>query len=152
MMHWLPYLLHFAGLGMILLAVAHIPISRELQWREEAARMSPASASIFHVHTLFICVTLVLMGLPAFLVPHVFLQETQLGAWVCWSYAAFWGLRLIVQWFVFPSSLWRGKRRETVIHYLFTLIWLALTLLFATCGLLQSMASTHFFRITRVQP
>ncbi len=121
----------------MLLALAHLPMSRSLRWREEAARMSAASEAVFHVHTLFVCVMLVMMGLPALLSPQVFLDRSGAGAWLAWSYAAFWALRLYVQWFVFPATLWRGRRLETAMHGLFTVIWIALTALFAACGLVQ---------------
>ena len=62
----LTILLRVAGAGLILLAGLHLPIGRHLKWREEAARLSPVNASIFHVHTFFICFVLVMMGLPCF--------------------------------------------------------------------------------------
>ena len=99
--------------------------------------MSPASASVFHVHTLFVCAVLVLMGLPALFAPTIFVERTRAALWMNWSYVAFWALRLYVQWCVFPRTLWRGKRLETRMHVMFTVIWIGLTILFALCGLLQ---------------
>ncbi|MCU0633415.1 MAG: hypothetical protein MUE41_00975 [Gemmatimonadaceae bacterium] len=130
--------LRVAGAGLLLLAIAHVPIARQLRWREEAARLSAANAAIFHVHTLFICAMLVLMGLPALLAPELFIVPSRAGAWLAWSFAAMWGLRLYVQWFVFPQHLWRGKAFETAMHLLFTVIWSGLTALFVVCGLVQA--------------
>ena len=137
MIDWLQPLLRVAGAGMILLALAHVPMSRTLQWRREAALMSDASAAVFHVHTLFVCAVLVLMGLPALLSPQIFIEPTLAGSWLSWSFTAFWALRLFAQWFVFPSALWRGRQRETAIHVLFTVVWMGLIALFVTCGVLQ---------------
>jgi hypothetical protein len=134
----LALLLRGAGVGLIALALAHIAIARRLNWRDEARRMSPANASIFHVHTFFVCVGLVLMGLPALLAPQIFVARTPAGAWITWSIAAFWALRLCVQWFVYPTSLWRGKRLETVLHVVFSIVWIGLTALFTACGLVQT--------------
>jgi hypothetical protein len=134
---WLPVLLRIAGVGMIALAIAHIFMSRVLRWREEAARMSPASESVFHVHTLFVCATLVMIGLPASVAPHIFLERTEAGAWMTWTCSVFWLLRRFVQWFVFPRTLWRGKPFETRMHIMFTIIWTGLTALFVACGLVQ---------------
>ena len=61
-----------------------------------------------------------------------------------WSYAAFWAIRLYFQWFVYRADLWRGKRMETAMHFWFTLIWTALALLFAACGLAQMDAPPPF--------
>jgi hypothetical protein len=137
MTHVLSPLLRFAGAGLILLALTHIPMSKRLRWREEAARMSLSSASVFHVHTLFVCAVLVLMGLPALLAPDIFLDPTRAGRWIAWSYAAFFALRLFAQWFVFPRALWRGKPFETQMHLVFTMIWLGLVVLFVACGMMQ---------------
>jgi hypothetical protein len=55
-----------------------------------------------------------------------------------WSFSAFWFTRLYVQWLVYEVDLWRGKRMETTVHWWFTLVWTALALLFAACGLHQA--------------
>ena len=133
----LAVLLRVAGAGLILLAVLHIPISRHLRWREESERMSLASASVFRVHTFFICVVLALMGLPALVSPQIFLEPSTAGAWLTWSIAAFWALRLFFQFFVYPAELWRGKRFETAMHVWFSLVWASLMVVFVLCGLVQ---------------
>ncbi len=133
----LPWLLRSAGAGLILLAVLHIPVGRHLQWARDAARLTPVNAAIFKVHNFFICVVLVMMGLPCVFAPIIFLARTGAGAWLTWSFAGFWTLRLYCQWLVYPATLWRGKPMETGFHYWFTLVWLALALLFTFCGLVQ---------------
>jgi len=131
-------LLRAAGVGLILLAVVHIPIGRHLKWRDDAARLTPLNASIFHVHTFFICLVLLMMGLPCLLDPLVFLEKSRAGAWLAWSFSGFWFIRLYVQWFVYQADLWRGKRMETIVHWCFTFLWTALSVLFAACGLWQA--------------
>jgi len=100
----LSVLVRVAGMILILLAALHLPIGRHLKWREESARLSPANAAIFHVHTFFICFVLVMMGLPCLLEPSVLLEKSHAGAWLAWSFSAFWTTRLFVQWFVLPKS------------------------------------------------
>ncbi len=131
-------LLRIAGAGLILLVIVHHPIGRHLKWREDAERLSPVNASIFRVHTFFICLVLVMMGLPCLFDPRVFLEPTRAGKWLAWSFSAFWAIRLYVQWFVYQADLWRGKRVETFVHLCFTLVWTALTALFAACALWQA--------------
>lgn len=130
--------LRIAGLGLIALAILHVPIARHLRWKEDAARMSETNADIFHVHAFFICVALTLMGLPCLLDPAVFLEKSRSGAWGAWSLAAFWALRLWCQWFVYRRTLWQGKRFETAMHWFFSAIWLGLTTLFGICAAHQS--------------
>src|SRR4051812_11613155 len=112
----LTVLLRVAGAGLILLAGLHVPIGRHLKWREDAARLSEVNASIFRVHAFFICFILVIMGLPCLLEPSVFLESSHAGAWLAWSFSAFWTTRLFFQWYVYPRNLWRGKRMETIVH------------------------------------
>ena len=137
MIEALPILLRMAGVGLITLALLHIPISRHLKWSEDVARLTPVNASIFHVHNFFICLVLILMGLPCVFDPQVFIEKSRAGAWVSWSFAAFWAARLYCQWFVYRADLWRGKRMETRVHWWFTFVWLALTTLFSLCAAVQ---------------
>ena len=137
MTSFLPILLRIAGGGLILLALLHLPIGRHLRWSEDSRNLTPVNAAIFHVHTFFICLVLVLMGLPCLIEPTVFLAPTRSSLWVSWSFAAFWAIRLSFQWFVYAPELWRGKRFETGMHVGFTLVWTALTALFTACGAVQ---------------
>ena len=137
MIELLTIALRIAGGGLILLALLHIPISRRLNWRDDFARLTPINASIFSVHSFFICVLLVMMGLPCVWDPMVFLEKSRAGKWITWSFASFWALRLYFQWFVYRADLWRGKRMETSVHWVFTFVWSALTALFALCGSVQ---------------
>ena len=121
MMETLTILLRIAGAGLLLLAVLHIPIGKQLKWREDAKRLTPVNTSIFHVHTFFICMVLVMMGLPCLLEPGVFLEKSRAGAWLAWSACGFWALRLYFQWFVYPANLWpwqaNGNGGSHLVHY-----------------------------------
>lgn len=129
--------LRLAGVGLIVLAWAHLPMARRLKWGDESRRMSAVNASIFQVHALFIAVMLVIMGLPCLLAPDVWLEPSRAGAWWSWSFAGFWAIRCYCQWFVYGSDLWRGRRLETAMHLLFSVVWVALTTLFGACGAWQ---------------
>jgi hypothetical protein len=130
--------LRIAGAGLILLALLHIPISRHLNWREDVAQLTPINASIFHVHNFFICIVLVMMGLPCVLDPMMFLEPSRAARWITWLFAGFWAIRLYFQWFVYRAELWRGKLMETCVHWWFTFVWISLTTVFALCGSVQA--------------
>ena len=144
MIETLTLLLRIAGAGLLLLAFLHIPIGKQLKWQEDAKQLTPMNASVFHVHTFFICVVLVMMGLPSLLDPSIFLEKSRAGAWLTWSISGFWALRLYFQWFVYQADLWRGKRLETAIHLWFTLVWAGLASLFGVCGWWQAGWITNF--------
>ena len=134
----LTLLLRIAGGGLFLLALLHIPIGKRLQWSDDVKRLTPVNAAVFHVHTFFICLVLVMMALPCLLDPAIFLTPTRAGAWISWSFSGFWAVRLYFQWFVYRADLWRGKRMETAVHWWFTFIWTGLTALFGACGAMQA--------------
>jgi len=138
MIDLLALLLRVAGAGLILLAVLHIPIGKQLRWIEDCKQLTPVNASIFHVHTFFICLVIVMMALPCLFDPAVFLTPSRAGAWLSWSFAAFWLVRLYFQWFVYKVDLWRGKRMETAVHWWFTFVWIALSGVFGACGAVQA--------------
>ncbi|MEI7928086.1 MAG: hypothetical protein WCH40_06005 [Verrucomicrobiales bacterium] len=133
----LEWLLRVAGAGLILLAVLHIPISRELKWKDEGKRLSPMNESVFHVHTFFVCLVLVMMALPSLLAPEALLERSEIGKWTTVSWSIFWLIRLYCQWFVYRSELWKGKRMETVIHYWFTLVWIYLATVYGAAAACQ---------------
>lgn len=134
----LPLLLRLAGAGLILLALLHVPIGHKLRWAEDCKNLTPANAAIFRVHTFFICLVLVMMGAPSLLEPGVLLNPSRAGGWLAWSITGFWTARLYCQWFVYRAELWRGKRMETAIHWIFTFVWLALATVFGLCGCVQA--------------
>lgn len=120
--------LRLTGLGLIFLALMHVGFPRYFKWKEELRPLMQVNREMFIVHTVFIAVVLVLMGLPMLVAPQVLLERSGLGAWAGAGFCFFWLLRLIIQWFGYSWSLWRGKRFETIIHFLFTGLWFWLAL------------------------
>ena len=89
-------LLQILGIVLILLALLHVIFPRYFRWKEELAGLSLINREIMGVHTFFIALTVVLMGL--LLVSSAeLLTTTLLGRRICAGMALFWGLRLICQ-------------------------------------------------------
>ena len=137
MIEFLPILLRIAGAGLIGLAFLHLPIARYLKWHEEAARMSELNATVFHVHTFFVCVVLVAMGLPALIDPAIFLTPTRAAGWGTWSLTVFWSLRFVFQWTTYRPEWWKGKPFENSMHWFFSFVWLYLVFVFGACAFIQ---------------
>jgi hypothetical protein len=115
--------LRIAGALQIALAAAHLAFPKRFQWKEELARLSLLNRQIFIVHTLVLCFVLLLFGSLSLLAPHTLLDATPLARFVLGGIAAFWALRLVVQWCVYDSRLWRGDRFKTLMHAVLTLLW-----------------------------
>jgi hypothetical protein len=129
-------LLRIAGALQIGLAAIHVFFPARFNWREELARLSLLNRQVFVVHTVFICVVLLLMGALSLLAPQALLENSALSRLVLGGFAAFWGLRLLFQWFVYDSRLWRGDRFNTTVHVVFSAMWIYLTGVYAGALLL----------------
>ena len=129
--------LRIVGGSLILLAIAHVYFARHLNWRLDATKLSPVNRQIFHVHTFFICMILVLTGVLALCIPEALTTRSPLARLVLIGHVIFWGTRLLFQWFVYDPTHWRGHRLNTTAHVLFTLLWLYFTLTYAHALRLQ---------------
>lgn len=115
--------LRIAGLSMIVLALAHVPMTRHFRWREDAAKLTPLNRQIFHVHCFFVCLAVAMMGMLALASPETLLERSRLAMQVSGGIALFWLIRLVVQFFVYERAHWRGKGLETAAHIFFAGLW-----------------------------
>lgn len=117
------------GCALILLAMIHIIFPNYFKWKEELARLSLINRQMMWVHTLFLALVLLLMGILCISSTDE-LVHTLLGQKIALGLSIFWGLRLIIQFFGYSSTLWKGKPFETFVHIVFIVLWLYLTGLF----------------------
>ena len=122
---------HIELIGGLLtgLSLLHAGFPRYFNWAAEFAPLSLINRQMMYVHTLFIALLVLLMGLLCLgYAPD--LVHTPLGRVVCLGMGVFWLLRLLVQFFGYSATLWRGKRFETTIHVAFSLFWSYLAVVF----------------------
>jgi hypothetical protein len=129
-------LLHFkiTGVVLIVLALVHLVFPKYFNWKNELTRLSLINKQMMQVHTLFIAVTVFLMGLLCITSAQE-LITTVLGRKVCLGFGAFWTLRLLVQFFGYATILWKGKLFETTVHIIFIILWAYLSVLFIMAGM-----------------
>lgn len=125
--------LRIVGAALILLALAHVVFPRHFRWRDELASLSLINRQIMKVHTLFIALTVLLMGILC-LSSAADLVATPLGRRVALGLAIFWFFRLVIQFFGYSSELWRGKPFETAVHVLFGCFFCYVTVILALVG------------------
>jgi hypothetical protein len=133
--------LRIAGVLLGLLVILNIFVPRRFKWREELANVSLLNRQIFQVHALFIIVILAMFAALLLTCARQIAEPTPLARAILVGLTAFWTLRLFVQFFVYDSALWRGKRFETVMHILFSLLWTYFVAVFGTT-LCQSLAAS----------
>lgn len=123
--------LHLKIIGwiLIMLALIHIIFPRRFKWKEELSSLSLINREVMYVHTFFIALVVLLMGILC-LTSARELIETNLGNKITLGLGVFWLIRLLIQFFGYSSELWKGKTFETIIHILFSFLWTYLSVIF----------------------
>ena len=107
---------------LMVLAAIHIIFPRYFNWAKELGSLSLINKQMMYVHTFFIALMVFLMGLLC-LTSAGELVTTGLGKKLAFWLGVFWSIRLLIQFFVYSSKLWRGKKLETTVHIVFSLLW-----------------------------
>ncbi|MFN4314727.1 MAG: hypothetical protein ACK4E0_10565 [Chitinophagaceae bacterium] len=121
--------LNISGVILLLLAIIHVGFPRYFQWKKELAGLSLINRQLMEVHTLFIALAVALMGAICLLTNPADWQNS-LGSLVASGLSLFWLVRLLVQLFYYSPKLWNGRVFETIMHIVFTVLWLYLTIIF----------------------
>jgi len=125
--------LKIIGVLMIVLSLVHIIFPVYFEWKKELHAVSLMNRQMMYVHTFFIALTVLLMGLLCLTSANE-LTGTALGKKIITGFSIFWLIRLLIQFFGYSSKLWKGKKFETAIHILFSLLWFYFTaVLFMIC-------------------
>lgn len=114
--------IEFSGILLILLAFIHIGFSKYFDWKIDLEKISLINKEMMVIHTLFLAIVLLLMGVLCITSANE-LANSRLGKKIAIGMAIFWGLRLFIQFFGYSSSHWKGKKFETMIHILFSILW-----------------------------
>lgn len=118
--------LKIIGLALIALSLVHVIFPRYFDWRRELSALSLINRQMMVVHTFFIALTVMLMGLLCFFSASDLLN-TRLGKHICLGLGIFWGIRALVQFFGYSPKLWRGRAFETMVHVFFSMFWMYMT-------------------------
>jgi hypothetical protein len=129
--------IHFKIIGslLILLALVHVTFPKYFKWKQELNALSLANRQIMYVHSFFIALMVLLVGLLC-LTSSGDLVNTTLGKRISLGIGIFWGARLLIQFVGYSSKLWKGKTFETTVHVIFSLFWTYLTTIFITAYLI----------------
>lgn len=121
--------LQLTGSIFVLLALMHVIFPKYFNWKKDLSKLSLINKQMMEVHTFFIALTVLLMGLLCLFFPSE-LHSTSLGKAIAAALSIFWFLRLLIQLFWYSPELWKGKAFETIIHIVFTGFWIWCTGLF----------------------
>lgn len=121
--------LKIIGLILILLALAHAGFPKHFKWADECGSLSLINRQMMYVHTFFLALALFLMGILCLTSANE-IVETELGKKLALGLGVFWSLRLIFQFLVYSVENWKGKKFETAIHIMFSILWTYISAIF----------------------
>jgi hypothetical protein len=102
--------IHFTIIGftLILLSIIHVIFPKYFNWDKELNLLSLINKQMIYVHTFFIAITILMIGILCLTSAQELLQ-TNLGKKISLGLGIFWTLRLFIQFFGYSSVLWKGK-------------------------------------------
>jgi hypothetical protein len=121
--------LKITGVLLIILSLIHFIFPKHFNWKNELGGLSLINRQMMNIHTFFIALIVLLMGLLC-LTSSEELTETTLGKKVALGLFVFWTVRLFIQFFGYSAKLWKGKKFETIIHVLFSILWIYISTVF----------------------
>jgi len=123
--------LHLKIIGILSLALAsiHLVFPKYLKWDKELKALSLINQQIMGIHTFFIALIVFLIGVLCLTSANE-LVNTNLGRKVSLGLGLFWVARLFTQFFFYSPALWKGKTFETIVHVVFSLLWIYLSVIF----------------------
>ena len=121
--------IQLAGVLQFVIAVANFFAPAKLHYRENLAKVSPIIRQIFTVHSIYIVLILVGLGLICLLFPNDLCGASALGRFLCGFLAIFWGLRVVLQFTYYDSAI---KKENPIGTFCFGIAFLYLATIFAT--------------------
>ncbi len=121
--------LEIIGCILIVLGLMHMVIPSYAKWKKELPALSLLNKQLMQVHTFFIAFVVFLIGILC-LVSAADFVHTKLGRQLSLCLFVFWFTRLIFQFAVFSPMLWKGKKFETTMHIIFSVLWAYFTVVF----------------------
>ena len=115
--------IRIVGTLLLLLGASHVLFNRYFGWEQELASVSLFTRRVFFVHNFFIGLGVFLGGVGSLLYAGPLLRPETLSRGILAAMTLFWFCRLLTQFFVYESAIWRGDRFRTGMHIAFGLLW-----------------------------
>ncbi|HKN22696.1 MAG TPA: hypothetical protein VJX73_14830 [Terracidiphilus sp.] len=119
--------LRIVGALLAMLGLSHVFFNRFFGWEQELDTVSLLTRRVFYVHTFFIALGLVLIGAGSLFFASQLLEPNALSRAVLVAMVVFWLCRMLAQWFVYDAAIWRGDSFRTVMHIVFSALWIYVT-------------------------
>jgi len=111
-----------AAIGQLIIAGINMRLDRLLNWDKDLQTLPPLLQEVFVVHKWFISITLVIFGaITIRFAGDIAAASYEMTRWFAAGVGAFWAIRTVIQWCYYGWDNWRGKTRETTIHWILTI-------------------------------
>jgi hypothetical protein len=124
--------LRIVGALLVVLGLSHVFFDRFFGWERELSTVSLLTRKVFYVHTFFIGLGLVMIGAGSFFLASALLQPSALSRAILAAMVVFWLCRMLAQWFAYDAAIWRGNPFRTVMHVVFSALWIYVTATYGT--------------------
>lgn len=121
-------LLRLGGAIQLAILIASVQVPKRLNWRSELAPLTPFLRQLFYVYGAFIVMTIVAMGVISIAFAGEIAASSGLGRAFTVFVLIFWGVRLIVQFFVFDARPILATRLMRVGYHCLTIAFVILVM------------------------
>ena len=126
----LKHLVLFGGVIHLSILSAGALMPRVLGWRSELRKLGELSRQVIWTHGAFIMLTIASVGLISLFNATTLTAGSLLARCVCGFVALFWGIRLVIQFFVFDASPHLDNVLLKVGYHGLTVVFIYLTLVY----------------------
>jgi hypothetical protein len=110
--------LRAAAIAQFAVAILNLFLIRIMKWKPDLDRAPLLIREVFHIHVIFISITLSIFALLTWRFVHELAGAVNpLAIWLATAIGIFWIVRSVMQWLHCSSSHWRGNTARTLVHW-----------------------------------
>jgi hypothetical protein len=127
-----------AAAGQFCIALLNFSLVRIMKWKDDLARVSLLVREVFHIHVLFISVTLLIFAAFTFrFAGDLAAGREPVYRWLAVSIGSFWAIRTVLQVTYYSGSHWRGIASRTAVHIILLAVYSGFAIIYFAAGLLK---------------
>lgn len=124
-----------AAIGQLIIAGINMRLDKILGWDKELESVPNLLQEVFVVHKWFISIILVIFGVITIrFAGDIAEAKYEMTRWFAAGVGVFWGVRTLIQWLYYGWDNWRGKTKETAIHWILTISYGGATVAYLTAA------------------
>ena len=110
--------LRAAAIAQLIVAILNLFLIRIMKWKPDLDRVPLLIREVFHIHVIFISITLSIFALLTWRFAHeIGGAANPLAIWLATAIGLLWIVRSVMQWLHHSSSHWHEDALRTLIHW-----------------------------------